>query len=334
MPKRKTMEENIADFNNVHGVGRYDYSKFCVKNTHEKGIIICHKIGKDGKEHGEFSMSAHNHKLGRGCKQCVKEKLSAEYTLSQEDFEIRATEVYGCKYDLSEAKYNGMHEIIKVICHVKDKNGIEHGAFYPTACNFLNGKGCRLCANEKLSSQYKLTQEEFEKRVNEVHGNEYDISQAIYNGINEKITVICHKKDKHGKEHGAWHPFASNFLKGQGCPHCNSSKLEKKTNETLQKHGINFERWKKFEWLKVKKHGCMSLDFYLSDYKAAIECQGEQHYNAGWKFTEEQVSLIQERDKLKLQLCTEHNVTIFYIRYNDNVEEKIKEIITKISKTV
>ena len=78
----------------------------------------------------------------------------------------------------------------------------------------------------------------------------------------------------------------------------------------------------------------MSLDFYLNDYKVAIECQGEQHYNAGWKFTEEQVNIIQKRDKLKLQLCTEHNVPIFYIRYDDNVEEKIKEIITKISKTI
>jgi len=57
----------------------------------------------------------------------------------------------------------------------------------------------------------------------------------------------------------------------------------------------------------------MSLDFYLPEYKIAIECQGRQHFEpvldfGGNKAFEESL----ERDRRKLLLCKEHGVKLLY----------------------
>lgn len=48
-------------------------------------------------------------------------------------------------------------------------------------------------------------------------------------------------------------------------------------------------------------------------------------------FTEEKVRYTKIMDKLKLRLCREHNVPIFYINYNDNVERRLNELLDKIN---
>ena len=76
----------------------------------------------------------------------------------------------------------------------------------------------------------------------------------------------------------------------------------------------------------------MSLDFYLPKYNIAIECQGIQHYEAkGMVFNEEKVNTIKQRDRLKYQLCQEHNIPIYYIKYNEKVDERLNEILEKIN---
>lgn len=66
---------------------------------------------------------------------------------------------------------------------------------------------------------------------------------------------------------------------------------------------------------------------YLPDYNAAIECQGLQHYMAtgGNIYTEEKVEKIQQRDKLKIKQCQEHNICIYYVNYNDDINNKIND---------
>lgn len=62
------------------------------------------------------------------------------------------------------------------------------------------------------------------------------------------------------------------------------------------------------DWL-----GAQRCDLYLPEYNAVIECQGLQHFkpvkiwggSTGFKKR-------LEADKRKLQLCTEHNVPVFY----------------------
>jgi hypothetical protein len=99
-----------------------------------------------------------------------------------------------------------------------------------------------------------------------------------------------------------------------GCPYCRESHLERDTRIILDGLHIAYEREKKFKWLKNIIQ--MPLDFYLLEYNIVIECQGEQHIierddslmNKNDKF-EDKI----RRDKLKYNLCKEHNIPIIYI---------------------
>ena len=57
----------------------------------------------------------------------------------------------------------------------------------------------------------------------------------------------------------------------------------------------------------------MSLDFYDEKLKIAIECQGEQHFTdkKDYKIYSDFDNVV-KRDKLKYQLCKEHNIKLIY----------------------
>lgn len=71
----------------------------------------------------------------------------------------------------------------------------------------------------------KLTQEEFLQRCKSVHGDKYDYSEAIYNGKDKKVTIIC-------KLHGNFLQTPHNHIVGcQNCPTCGNitNKLVRQT---------------------------------------------------------------------------------------------------------
>ena len=71
------------------------------------------------------------------------------------------------------------------------------------------------------------------------------------------------------------------------------------------------------------------MDFYLPEYSVAIECQGIQHFEPieffGGKKTFEYIKIL---DKNKFILCNENNINLFYINYDDKLEDKIKELVS------
>ncbi len=69
-------EEWIHKARRIHG-NKYDYSKAVYKSCHSKICIICHKIGKDGNEHGEFWVEPNSHtgRMKSGCIKCMGEAL-------------------------------------------------------------------------------------------------------------------------------------------------------------------------------------------------------------------------------------------------------------------
>lgn len=93
----------------------------------------------------------------------------------------------------------------------------------------------------------------------------------------------------------------ANHLRGEGCPICNESRLEKEISEFLNENGIEYERQKRFDWL-----GKMSLDFYLPKHNIAIECQGAQHFEpVGFFGGFENFKLQYARDNDKLSKCND-----------------------------
>lgn len=74
----------------------------------------------------------------------------------------------------------------------------------------------------------KYTRETFIEKAREIHGNKYDFSNSEYINTQNYITVVCHKKDANGVEHGPFKIRAYSLLSGCGCKKCADEQLSVK----------------------------------------------------------------------------------------------------------
>jgi hypothetical protein len=296
-PKSNT-EEFIKKARKVHG-DRYDYSKVEYKDNRTNVCIICSKCK------GPFWQSPTNHLDGHGCPTCGRTKK-----LNNEEFIKKARDVHGNKYDYSKVEYKNTITEICIICPCA-----EHNEFWQRPLEHLQGCGCPKCGGN-----YHPSTEEFIEKARLIHGDKYDYSEVKYINNKTKICIIC-------PEHEPFWQTPNNHLSGHGCPNCKESKLEKMVKQFLIDNNFKFtHNERNFEWLKLKKK--LQLDFYLTDYNVAVECQGRQHFEIINEFGGEKIFMeTQERDEIKKQLCKEYGVKLFYINYDDNVEEKMNEIL-------
>ena len=294
--KKLTKKEFIERAKKIHG-NKYDYSKVKYIDYETPVTIIC-------PIHGEFQQSPNSHLHSYGCPKCGHKNINADRKLTTEEFIKKAKEVHGDKYDYSKVEYKNNKTPVTIICPI-------HGEFKQRPANHLSGNGCKKCAVEES----RLSKEIFITRSRLIHGYKYDYSKVRYVDSATKICIICPK-------HGEFWQIPTDHLDGHGCPFCNERKLEKETREFLTKQNINFEFQKHFDWL-----GRQSLDFYLPDYNIAIEYQGSQHFESneffgGEKSFNEQV----ERDKRKKSLCEQHNLSLIYINFDENVDARLRGI--------
>lgn len=307
--KKSTTETFIIKANEKHGVGTYNYSKVEYIDNKTDVIIIC-------PIHGDFKQAPNNHLNGQGCPICAIEKRANERRLTLEEFIEKAREIHGNKYDYTKVVYINNHTDIIIICP-------KHGEFIQTPSNHLLGKGCSLCANEKISELNKSNTKEFIEKANEVQGISYDYSKVEYIDAKTKVIIICPK-------HGEFLQEPSNHLSGQGCPKCNKNKGEESVRKFLTEKGIEFEEQKKFEGCEYKK--LLRFDFYIPKYNLCIESDGEPHFkNINWngKYTDDQLKerleVYQLRDQIKNDYCKNNGINLLRIRYDENVEEKLTE---------
>lgn len=196
MPKKLTQEEVIERARIVHG-DRYDYSLVDYVNIDEKICIIC-------KDHGIFWQSAYVHLNGCGCPKCRAEKLSKMTASTKEVFTEKARLKHGDLYDYSKVEYVNSRTKVEIICK-------EHGSFWQTPKNHLNGTGCPVCAGLQ-----KKTSNLFIEESIKVHGNKYDYSKVEYKGNKIKVCIIC-------PIHGEFWQTPNSHLRGRGCDKCGGS---------------------------------------------------------------------------------------------------------------
>lgn len=296
MKKSRTTEEFIEKAKQIHG-DEYDYSKVNYVHSKKKVCIIC-------PEHGEFWQTPYCHIQGQGCPQCGKIRRRKNKTYTTEEFIDKAKQIHGDKYDYSLVKYERSNKKVCIICP-------EHGEFWQVPSYHLHGNGCIKCGLEKSSGSHKLTTKDFVERARKIHGDKYDYSKTIYNNMFNKVDIICHVKKRNGEEHGVFLQEPHNHLKGNGCPICRNSSLERIVEEELEKNSIKYihhANHNLFSWL-----GKQHLDFYLPDYNIAIECQGEQHFKK-YRFEKDNKRLEKRNklDKIKNELCKENGVKLIY----------------------
>ena len=149
MSKRKSNDEFIGEAQLIHH-NKYDYSKVEYANNKTKVCIIC-------PEHGEFWQTPSDHLNGKGCPQCA-----GNIRCDKDTFIEKAKHTHNDRYDYSKVEYVNAHTKVCIICP-------EHGEFWQTPNNHLNGNGCPLCKNRKIGDGLRDTVEDFTKKSNEIH---------------------------------------------------------------------------------------------------------------------------------------------------------------------
>lgn len=320
--KKSNKEDFIKKSNEIHN-NKYDYSLVDYKNAFKKVKIIC-------KEHGEFEQSPNNHLNYHGCVKCGYNSIGINNSNCLEEFIIDAYKKHNNKYDYSLVNYINNRTKIDIICDI-------HGLFRQTPANHLNTNGCKKCSTNISSLKKSKTTQAFINDSLKKHNNKYDYSLVKYSGTNNKVKIIC-------KEHGIFEQKCYKHLQGQGCPTCSESKLEREVRNLLDIHDI------KYISQYSKKDGCVfidnqSIDFYLPDYKIAIECQGDQHFipvdfgNKGKEYSYEKFKKIILNDFKKYSKCIENNIKVLYYtreiyskdEYISNIYSNIDELLKEIN---
>lgn len=111
---------------------------------------------------------------------------------------------------------------------------------------------------------------------------------------------------------------------------CTISRGEEKIRKILNELNINFDTQYSFNDLKSNKGWVLKFDFAILDKKnnllGLIEYQGKQHFDDsyGWFGLQQRT----ETDKLKKDYCDKHNIKLFEITYQDNIEISLNNILS------
>ena len=231
----KTTEQFISESKLIHG-DKYDYSKVEYKGCFEKACIIC-------PEHGEFWQKPQHHLQGCGCTKCRYEENGLEHRSTLESFICRANEVHSFRYDYSKTEYTGTHNKVCIICP-------EHGEFWQTPLNHLQGHGCTKCQLSKMESEIQkyLTQEsvkfDTQKRFDWLKDNRQMILDFYL--PNQNIAIECQ-----GEQH-----FTPNAFFGGNDSFESSLERDRLKYQQCKEHNIEIIYYFPEEFLKY------NVDFY------------------------------------------------------------------------
>jgi len=279
----------IEKANLIHN-NKYHYSLLDYKNTLIKIKIICN-------EHGDFFQTPKKHLKGQGCPKCAYEKKF----LTNIEFIKKANDIHKNKYKYYNDYKNYLTKI-KIECET-------HGIFYKTPQKHICGQGCPKCKG------YHKTTNDYIKIASNIHSNYYNYSEVVYKNSHNNIKIKCPK-------HGLFEQKAYLHLNGQGCPNCNRSKGEIKISKILDNNSIYYIQQKRFKNCKDKCQ--LPFDFYLPNINTCIEYDGIYHF----EHRDDRGGLPglldrQIKDKIKDKFCSDNNIILLRISYNENIIEKL-----------
>lgn len=136
----------------------------------------------------------------------------------ENDFIFKKFEIiHKGKYSYQNSVYTGCNDGFEVRCK-------EHGDFWVSYTNHLQGKGCRLCGIESNTAKSTFNLDDFIAISEKVHGKRYDYSEVVYEKNNVKVSIRC-------KAHGIFTQIPAAHWKGNGCPKCGDSEATLKKSE-------------------------------------------------------------------------------------------------------
>ena len=201
--KKHYLPEEIKDKckSTLHGMGiSFENSVFVDMETKIK--CVCEK-------HGEFEKYPYQIiNRGEGCPKCGFEEKCLKSRKTNEEFIEGVKKVHGDKYDVSGVTYEVGYKTIYPVCHVKYKNGVEHGPFPITPNNFLQGYGCPKCSRMHSNGEIEFSDfiSSLEKNVtfedrDVLNGKEIDLFLPERNIGFEFNGLYWHSDSKKGKNY-------------------------------------------------------------------------------------------------------------------------------------
>ena len=212
--------------------------------------------------------------------------------------------------------YTGTHNNMTFI-HNIESCGFK---FLMTPHNFIQGgQRCPQCAKVTRREKITKTQEQYEKEIFDLYGDEYVV---IGKYINSKEHIkIKHKNCGHSFDVAA----SKMFYNVKICPYCDQpTKGEQRIINYLDTYtNIKYTYQKYYSDLIGVNFGLLSYDFYIPEQNMLIEYQGEYHDGTARNQTKEGFIIQQEHDRRKRQYAKDHNIKLLEIWYwdFDNIEE-------------
>ena len=307
-----TQQKFLTRCEKSHG-NRYDYSKSVYEKWTKKVEIIC-------SIHGSFwqSPAVHINQIS-GCPECGKTQKKKSTSFTQQEFENKAKEIHGDKYNYSKTIYVDSRTPVEIICPT-------HDSFWQKPNSHMYQKsGCPKCGKIKWTKSNTLTQIEWIEKARSIHGYEYDYSKSNYKRLRNKVEIIC-------KKHGSfWQTPESHILQKSGCPKCKSSKGEQKIMGWLTKNNVGYIHQKRFGDCKSPKGWPLIFDFYLKSRNLCIEFDGAQHfglcYMGNYLLSPEKLAIIRTNDGIKDEYCRKKGIVLLRIPYTHM--SNIDSILTK-----
>jgi Zn finger protein HypA/HybF involved in hydrogenase expression len=284
----------IEKSKDIHG-GKFYYHKCNFIKMDSKVILTC-------KVHGDFETWPRGHIHQKvGCPDCSKKNTTLNTVKVIELFKT-----LGHNYDYSKFEYISSTKKSTITC-------LEHGDFKQSYNHHYKQKqGCPKCGREKVNESInsrKLSNDEFIKRSNLIHGDVYDYTNTIYIKYNYKLNIIC-------RIHGNFIQSPNSHLRGEGCPECNNSKGEKYVEKYLKEKNIEYIYQYRFP--DCKNIRLLPFDFYIPYLNTCIEFDGKQHYEPVKLFGgEEGFKYTKINDNIKTTYCITNNIKLIRIKYSD-----------------
>lgn len=266
-----------------------------------------------------YKVTPNKFRTGRKCPLCANKIRADKRQKTKTTLQKELNEYYGKEeYTILSNEIGKNKDIIKVR-HNREYCGYNE---FETTPNYLTqGKGCHVCGGAHNIISFK---HDF---YNKFGKDNFEILDTEYPGYHENLSIKCNKCGYINHKKPSW--LMLEKITTCLCKSCDSNSLsERIIQDYLIENNIKYETEVKFEGLKYKMSLRFDFKIYTKDSFILLEYDGIQHFKPVdyWR-GEEGLEERKIKDNIKNSFCEENNIDLYRISYEDNIIEKLKEIL-------
>lgn len=261
---------------------------------------------------------------GKGCTHCNHRKGRL---LTNEEFISRLHKLHGNEYTPLTGYVDSHTKVVL-------RHELCGNVFEMRPNNIFNGQGCPYCANKMQTKKRTISSLEIRNRLSKY--KDYVVIDDFSNYQNTHTPI----QFRHKKCGNTFKMSPHAFLGGERCPYCQhlgASSGEQKVKKFLDSYNIHYQYAYIIPDLVDRDH--LHFDFWLPQYRIAIEYDGQQHFNKNnpWG-SKESFNRIKLHDQMKDMYCEDNHIELIRIKYDQNVDEllgiTLNNLIKKANKNI